>query len=98
MCEKEDGMRLLSRMLGESRDYIINQLGEIDNLRKERNKARRCRKNRRGKINSSEAASIAMEAASGRQLGYSGGKRTTGGNGGIKSAAGSQAWQAAKGQ
>jgi len=95
---EKDGIEVLSKMLGEPRDYLFSQLGEIESFKKERNKARRGRKNHEKKINSSEAAAIAMEAASGKLLGYSGGKRTNGGNGSIKSAASAQAWTAARGQ
>lgn len=93
-----DGIELLSKMLGESRNYLINQLGKIESFKESNNRGRRCRKNREKKVNPSEAAAIAIEAASGKLLGRSGGKRTNNGNGSIKSAASGQAWQAARGQ
>jgi len=92
---EKDGIRTFSRMLGDSCDYLYNQLGEIENFKKERNRNRRRRKNQMGKIKSSEVATIAMEAVGGKLLG-TGGKKSICGN--VKSPASGQAWQAARGQ
>ncbi|MCL6557630.1 MAG: hypothetical protein K6U74_02285 [Firmicutes bacterium] len=94
--DREEGLRLLARMLGVSYDFLYRE-GGIPLFKAQRNRARRGRVKRvSGKVDFSEVSDVAVNEAGGSVVGGSGGKRGRG-CGRVKNAAIAQAWQVLRG-